>query len=114
MYVNYEENFKDGKNGEYSDEDAAGLEFSDRDTFFSFLALNFFGDKAIAEFLLPSKNNQERLLADPEKIQTLKDLIWTIWPFSKRRDGFYNDYEEFSNSTKPAGGRFCSSRRKTQ
>ena len=24
MYVNYEENFKDGKNGEYSDEDAAG------------------------------------------------------------------------------------------
>ena len=84
-----------------SDEDAAELEFSDRDTFFSFLALNFFGDKAIAEFLLPSKINQERLLADPEKIQSLKDLIWTIWPFSKRRDGFYNDYEEFSNLSLP-------------
>jgi pimeloyl-ACP methyl ester carboxylesterase len=51
--------------------------------------------------LLPSKDNQARLLADPKNIQSLKDLIWTIWPFSKRRDGFYNDYEQFSNLTLP-------------
>ena len=84
-----------------SEEDAAGLELSDRDTMFSFLLLNLLGDKAIAEFLLPSKDNQARALADPKNIQSLKDLIWTIWPFSKRRDGFYNDYKQFSNLNLP-------------
>ena len=84
-----------------SEEDAAGLEFSDRDTMFSFLLLSLLGDEGLAEFLLPSKDNQARLLADPKNIQSLKDLIWTIWPFSKRRDGFYNDYEQFSNLTLP-------------
>jgi len=84
-----------------SEEDATGLEFSDRDTMFSFLMLSIFGDEALAEFLLPSKDNQVRLLADPKNIQSIKDLIWTIWPFSKRRDGFYNDYEQFSNLNLP-------------
>ena len=84
-----------------SDEDAAGLEFSDRDTMFSLLSLHLFDDKTIAEYLLPNKNNQDRVLADPKKIQSLKDLIWTIWPFSKRRDGFYNDYEQFSDLSLP-------------
>ena len=68
---------------------------------FSFLLLSLLGDEGLAEFLLPSKDNQARLLADPKNIQSLKDLIWTIWPFSKRRDGFYNDYEQFSNLTLP-------------
>ena len=84
-----------------SDEDAAGLEFSDRDTMFSLLSLHLLNDRAIAEYLLPNKNNQERALADPKKIQSLKDLVWTIWPFSKRRDGFYNDYEHFSELSLP-------------
>ena len=84
-----------------SDEDAAGLEFSDRDTMFSLLSLHLLNDRAIAEYLLPNKNNQERALADPKKIQSLKDLVWTIWPFSKRRDGFYNDYEQFSELSLP-------------
>ena len=84
-----------------SDEDAAGLEFSDRDTMFSLLSLHLLNDRAIAEYLLPNKNNQDRALADPKKIQSLKDLVWTIWPFSKRRDGFYNDYEHFSELSLP-------------
>jgi len=84
-----------------SDEDAAGLEFSDRDTMFSLLSLHLLNDRAIAEYLLPNKNNQDRALADPKKIQSLKDLVWTIWPFSKRRDGFYNDYEQFSELSLP-------------
>ena len=68
---------------------------------FSLISLHLFDDKTIAEYLLPNKNNQERVLADPKKIQSLKDLIWTIWPFSKRRDGFYNDYEQFSDLSLP-------------
>ncbi len=84
-----------------SDEDAAGLEFSDRDTMFSLLSLHLLNDRAIAEYLLPNKNNQDRALADPKKIQSLKDLVWTIWPFSKRRDGFYNDYKQFSELSLP-------------
>ena len=54
-----------------SDEDAAGLEFSDRDTMFSLLSLHLLNDRAIAEYLLPNKNNQDRALADPKKIQSL-------------------------------------------
>ena len=84
-----------------SDEDAAGLEFSDRDTMFSLLSLHLLNDRAIAEYLLPNKNNQDRALADPKKIQSLKDLVWTIWPFSKRRDGFYNGYEHFAKLSLP-------------
>ena len=82
---------------ELSDADASGLEVPDRQTLFSFLLLYLLGDEAIAEYLLPSKVNQARLLSDPKNIQSIKDLLWTIWPFSERKDGFYNDYLQFSN-----------------
>ena len=86
---------------ELSDADASGLEVPDRQTLFSFLLLYLLGDEAIAEYLLPSKDNQARLLSDPKNIQSIKDLIWTIWPFSERKDGFYNDYYQFSNLSLP-------------
>lgn len=86
---------------ELSDADASGLEVPDRQTLFSFLLLYLLGDEAIAEYLLPSKDNQARLLSDPKNIQSIKDLIWTIWPFSERKDGFYNDYFQFSNLSLP-------------
>ena len=86
---------------ELSDADVSGLEVPDRQTLFSFLLLYLLGDEAIAEYLLPSKDNQARLLSDPKNIQSIKDLIWTIWPFSERKDGFYNDYFQFSNLSLP-------------
>ena len=86
---------------ELSDADASGLEVPDRQTLFSFLLLYLLGDEAIAEYLLPSKDNHARLLSDPKNIQSIKDLIWTIWPFSERKDGFYNDYFQFSNLSLP-------------
>ena len=86
---------------ELSDADASGLEVPDRQTLFSFLLLYLLGDEAIAEYLLPSKDNQARLLSDPKNIESIKDLIWTIWPFSERKDGFYNDYYQFSNLSLP-------------
>ena len=51
--------------------------------------------------MLPNPNNRERLLSNPQNIKKLKALVWSIWPLNLRKEGFDNDYKQFTNLTLP-------------
>ena len=78
-------------------EDEAFLNGSDFGLWFNFMLLEFLGDEAFVSFMLPNPLNQQKLLKDPKQLENLKKTIWSIWPLSIRKEGFNNDYLQFSN-----------------
>jgi pimeloyl-ACP methyl ester carboxylesterase len=63
--------------------------------------ISFLDNEKFASAMLPSPGNRKRLLADPKNIKNLKELVWSIWPLSARKEGFKNDYEQFKNFLLP-------------
>jgi pimeloyl-ACP methyl ester carboxylesterase len=55
----------------------------------------FLGDEGIISLLVPSPAIQQLILADSEKTDKIKDLIWSVWPVSRRIVGQQNDVEQF-------------------
>ena len=86
---------------DFSGEDNGLIELSDRAMLFSLLLINILGDEVAVTTMLPNKVNQEKALSSPKNIKTLKDLMWSVWPLSLRRDGFSNDYEQFKQLSLP-------------
>ena len=86
---------------DFSGEDNGLIELSDRALLFSLLLINILGDEVAVTTMLPNKVNQEKALSSPKNIKTLKDLMWSVWPLSLRRDGFSNDYEQFKQLSLP-------------
>ena len=78
-------------------EDEAFINESDFGLWFNFMLLEFLGDEALASFMLPNPVNQQKLLQNPKQLENLKKTIWSIWPLSIRKEGFTNDYLQFSN-----------------
>ena len=82
---------------DFTQEDEALIGGSDFGLWFNFMLLGFLGDEALASFMLPNPVNQQKLLKDPKRLENLKKTIWSIWPLSIRKEGFNNDYLQFSN-----------------
>ena len=86
---------------DYSETDADLIEASDLGLWIQLSLMSLLGDENLASSMLPNLKNRERLLSDSKNIENLKNLIWSIWPLSLRKDGFTNDYEQFTNLSLP-------------
>ena len=86
---------------DYSETDADIIKASDLGLWIQLSLMSLLGDENLASSMLPNLKNRERLLSDSKNIENLKNLIWSIWPLSLRKDGFINDYEQFTNLSLP-------------
>ena len=57
--------------------------------------------EAAVGILIPDPVNQQRVLVDEDKVADFSNLIWSIWPPSKRRDGTENDFKQFQTMSLP-------------
>lgn len=53
------------------------------------------GPEGLVSFMVPDPDNQQLILEDPDKIERLESLIWSIWPISQRLEGQNNDLVQF-------------------
>ena len=64
-------------------------------------ALTVQGPEAAVEMLIPDPANQQRVLQDEAKANEFSNMVWSIWPPSKRQDGTDNDFEQFRTMSIP-------------
>lgn len=58
--------------------------------------------KGALEGNIPNPTNRQLILKDPNKIEKVKDLMWILWPLSKRFQGRMNDMSQFKSLALPA------------
>jgi pimeloyl-ACP methyl ester carboxylesterase len=64
-------------------------------------SLNLVGIEGIVAAQIPDPANQQRILADPDKTEQFTAVIWSIWPASRRAEGWQNDEHQFNHLELP-------------
>ncbi|TWX45547.1 alpha/beta fold hydrolase [Colwellia hornerae] len=86
---------------DFAETDSETIGTSDFGLWIQLFSMSFMSNESIASAILPNQQNRNKLVADPKNIEKLKELIWSVWPLSARKDGIKNDYEQFTNISLP-------------
>lgn len=60
------------------------------------------GDAGLVSMVIPDPENQQLILDDPEKAGAFVPLIWSLWPISRRNEGWQNDIQQFVDLSLPS------------
>lgn len=66
------------------------------------LVNNLMGAEGIVSSQVPDPENQQLILQNPEELENLKSMMWTLWPVSLRNAGLQNDLLHFESLDLPA------------
>ena len=86
------------------DDEIPGFMRTDFTAWFALSAFEWIsGPEGIVEMLIPDPENQARVLQDETALATITNLIWGLWPPSRRMVGMDNDLAADARHA-PAGG----------
>lgn len=60
------------------------------------------GPKGLIAAQVPDKSNQQRILINPSRLAEFERAVWSVWPMSRRLDGYRNDLEQINDLSLPA------------
>ncbi|MEQ9452394.1 MAG: alpha/beta hydrolase [Pseudomonadales bacterium] len=60
------------------------------------------GVEGMAKRFIPDEANSNRVITNPAKLSQFSKTIWSVWPYSKRRQGWENDRDYFLELDLPA------------
>jgi pimeloyl-ACP methyl ester carboxylesterase len=86
---------------DFNKEDEELINAWDMDLFMQLAYMSLFDANRLASMMLPNQDNRTRLLSKEENINKLKQIVWSIWPISRRRSGIKNDYKQFMSLNIP-------------
>lgn len=64
-------------------------------------AVNLLPDEKVIGIMIPDPKNQQLALQNPDKIEAIKSVMWSLWPPSLRDPGTQNDFLQFSKLSLP-------------
>ena len=61
------------------------------------------GAKGLIAAQVPDESNQRRILDSPARLNEFERVVWSIWPMSRRLEGYRNDLAQINELSLPAG-----------
>ena len=59
------------------------------------------GPKGLIAAQIPDKDNQRRILDNPSRLADFERVVWSIWPMSRRLEGYRNDLKQINELSLP-------------
>jgi pimeloyl-ACP methyl ester carboxylesterase len=68
-----------------------------------FSLVDFQSDETAINMMIPGTENRRLVLESADKTKTIRSLMWSLWPPSRRETGTNNDFSQFANLSLPIG-----------